>query len=84
MALSLKNAETDSLARALAALTGETLTDAVRVALVERLERVRRQKGESGRLAETLMEIGRHCAALPDLNRLSPDEIIGYDEHGMW
>jgi antitoxin VapB len=30
------------------------------------------------------MEIGRHCAALPDLDPRSPDAIIGYDEHGMW
>jgi antitoxin VapB len=30
------------------------------------------------------MEIGRHCAALPDLDARSPDEIIGYDENGMW
>jgi antitoxin VapB len=84
MALSLKDKETDRLARAVAALTGETLTDAVRVALAERLERVRMRRGESGRLADQLMEIGRHCAALPDLDARSPDEIVGYDENGMW
>jgi len=84
MALSLKDKETDRLARAVAALTGETLTDAIRVALAERLERVRLRRGESARLAEQLMEIGRHCAALPDLDSRSPDEIVGYDENGMW
>jgi antitoxin VapB len=41
MALSLKDPETDRLARALAALTGETLTEAIRKALAERLERER-------------------------------------------
>jgi hypothetical protein len=30
------------------------------------------------------MEIGRHCAALPDYDTRSPDEIVGYDETGMW
>ena len=84
MALSLKDKETDRLARAVAALTGETLTDAVRVALAERLERVRLRQGEPAGLAERLMEIGRHCAALPDLDPRSPEEIVGYDENGMW
>ena len=84
MALSLKDRETDRLAREVAALTGETLTDAVRKALAERLERERLRRGESPGLAERLLEIGRHCAALPDLDPRTPDEILGYDEFGMW
>ncbi len=84
MALSLKDKETDRLAREVAALTGETLTDAIRKALAERLERERLRRGGSKRLAERLMEIGRHCAALPDIDTRSPDEIVGYDETGMW
>lgn len=39
MALSIKTAEADSLARTLTRLTGETLTEAVTVALRERLAR---------------------------------------------
>lgn len=89
MALNLKDKETDRLARAVAALTGETLTDAVRVALAERLERERLRHGASvGEdnlgLADQLLAIGRHCASLPDLDRRGPDEIIGYDENGLW
>jgi antitoxin VapB len=84
MALSLKDKETDRLARAVAALTGETLTDAIRVALAERLERVRLRRGETIRLAEQIIEIGRHCAALPDIDARTADEIVGYDETGMW
>ncbi len=34
-------------------------------------------------LVEDLLEIGRHCAALPTFDDRSPDEIIGYDEHGI-
>ncbi|ATQ41736.1 type II toxin-antitoxin system VapB family antitoxin [Caulobacter mirabilis] len=41
MALSIKTEEADRLARELAALTGETLTDAVTNALRERLARER-------------------------------------------
>ncbi len=84
MALSLKDKETDRLAREVAALTGETLTEAIRKALAERLERERLRRGGSVQLADRLMEIGRHCAALPDLNSRSADEIVGYDENGIW
>jgi antitoxin VapB len=84
MALSLKDPETDRLARAVAALTGESLTDAVRKSLAERLERERVRRGEPVGLAARLREIGEHCAALPDFDSRTPDEIIGYDETGMW
>ena len=84
MALSLKDKETDRLAREVAALTGETLTDAVRTALAERLERERLRRGGPTRLADRLLEIGRHCAELPGFDARSPDEIVGYDEDGMW
>jgi antitoxin VapB len=85
MALSLKDPETDRLAREVARLTGESLTQAVRKALSERLERERLRRGQSARrLVEELNEIARHCAALPDLDTRSPDEIIGYDENGLW
>jgi antitoxin VapB len=84
MALSLKDPETDRLARAVAALTGKSLTDAVRRSLAERLEQERLRRGEPADLAARLREIGEHCAALPDFDRRTPDEIIGYDETGMW
>ncbi len=84
MALSLKDEETDRLARAVAALTGETLTEAIRVALAERLQREQLSRGGSPRLAERLLEIGRSCAALPDRDPRSPEEIVGYDDTGMW
>jgi antitoxin VapB len=84
MALSLKDKETDRLAREVASLTGETLTDAVRTALAERLQRERLRRGKPARLSDRLLEIGAHCAALPDFDTRSPDEIVGYDEAGMW
>lgn len=82
MPLSIKDAETERLARELAKETGETITQATSKALAERLLRVRGRRRVPG-LAERLMEIGRHCAALPDLDTRSPDEIIGYDEIGV-
>jgi antitoxin VapB len=82
MALSIKHPEADRLARELAARTGESLTDAVVIALRERLAR------ETGRarsvpLREELAEIRRRCSALPVVDDRSADEIIGYDEYGL-
>ena len=79
MALSLKDKETDRLAREVAALTGETLTYAIRKALAERLERERLRRGKTVRLADRLMQLGRECAALPDYDKLraaKPDALI--------
>ncbi|MBI3925637.1 MAG: type II toxin-antitoxin system VapB family antitoxin [Armatimonadetes bacterium] len=82
MALSIKNEEADRLARELAELTGESLTEAVVLSLRERLERKRALKSNRP-LAERLMEIGRQCADLAVLDARSPDEILGYDQNGL-
>jgi antitoxin VapB len=85
MALSLKDPETDRLAREVARLTGESLTEAVRTALAERLARERLRRGRPRiRLAEQLNALALECAALPDFDTRTPDEIIGYDKNGMW
>ncbi len=82
MPLNIKDPATEHSVRELAALTGETVTTAVRRAAEDRLHRVR-QARSAGSLAAELLEIGRRCAALPDLDQRTPDEIVGYDEHGL-
>jgi antitoxin VapB len=82
MALSIKDPEADRLARALAARTGETLTEAIVVALRERLAR-QTGRGRVVPLSEELAAIRRRCAALPVIDTGSADVIIGYDEHGL-
>jgi antitoxin VapB len=84
MAISLKDPETDRLARAVAALTGETLTAAVRKALAERLERERLKRGDRDARLARIREIAERFARLPVYDDRSPDEIVGYDETGMW
>jgi len=82
MALNIRNPEAEKLATALAKITGETKTEAVTVALRDRLERVRRER--SGRpLADELDDIALRCASLPVLDDRSAEEILGYDEHGV-
>ena len=82
MALNIRNRKTEELAEALVRLTGGTRTEAVTKALLDRLERVRRQR--SGRsLASKLDEIALHCASLPVLDDRASEEILGYDESGL-
>jgi antitoxin VapB len=83
MAFSIKNDETDQLARQLADLTGETITEAVTVALRERLARVRHRPTSQLPVSERLLAIGRDCAALPVLDARSDEEILGYDDAGL-
>jgi len=82
MPISIKNNQTEMLARKLAELTGETLTEAVRAAVAERYDRLRRAR--SGRsLASELNAIALRCAKRSVVSPLSADEILGYDESGV-
>ena len=81
MALSIKSPEAERLARLVAQETGESLTSAIECALRERLERLRRRQNARV-LTEKLRDIVRRVHALPTLDDRTPEEIIGYDEHG--
>lgn len=82
MALSIQNPEAEQLARELAEKTGESVTEAVVNSLRERLQRERR-RSEAPRLRDEIRAIGERCAALPVLDPRSPEEILGYDFHGL-
>jgi len=82
MALSIKDLETETLARELARRTGESITEATRRALQDRLRRVVGAK-RAPMLLEEMAEIRKRVATLPVLDRRSPDEILGYDEDGL-
>ncbi len=78
MVLSIKSERADQLARDLAALTGESITDAVVASLEARLELERRRR--TGRGLDDIVERFRQ---LPLLDPRDPDDIIGYDEYGL-
>jgi antitoxin VapB len=82
MAISVKSADAENLARKLSGLTGESLTAAIVTALRERLERLERA-GQQAVVVEQLNTIARRCAELPVLDTRTAEEIIGYDEHGV-
>ena len=84
MALSIKNRETEALARELAAITQKPLTQAVHEALKREIERqaVTKLLPAKSR-AQIAMEIGKRSAARPKINTLSEDEILGYNARGI-
>jgi antitoxin VapB len=82
MPLNIKDPEVYQLARQVSDLTGETLTDAVRQALRERLQRTERARSDP-QWIEKLREISDRCAARPVLDSRSDEELAGYDEFGV-
>jgi len=82
MSLNIKSEQTHRMAKELARLTGEGMTEAVREAVRERLERLRGDSNE--RLAERLLQIGRECAAhLKEPYKTIDHGELLYDEKGL-
>ena len=65
MSLSIKDPEAVRLVRAVTQYTGETMTQAVIVALRERLLREERKAQDIEGLLDEVMALGRHFASLP-------------------
>jgi antitoxin VapB len=82
MALSIRNKEAERLAREVARETGESITLAIQRSLEERLLRLSGRR-VAGDLADEILRIGARCAAFPDVDTRSPDEILGYDANGI-
>ncbi len=82
MAVLIKDPETDRLIRLLAQHTGESITEAVRQAASERLERLERRPGrvDRARLARLLGEV----QALPvgDARRV-PESVVADEAEGQ-
>jgi antitoxin VapB len=83
MALSIKTAEADKLARALVRLTGETLTEAVTAALRERLQRERARRAATDNLPERLLRLARKLRTRYDTRPVTKTEwdAATGDEH---
>ncbi len=90
MALNIKDLETERLAAEVAALAGETKTRAVKVALVERKERLTRRIVRPDRLGRLrrFLEEEAWPQIPPDvldkrLTRQEREAILGYGEDGV-
>lgn len=82
MALSIKDRETERLARSLAQLTGENITTATKRAIEERLRRLGGQRRKAT-LLKDMAEIRRRWSEMPVADGRAAEEILGYDEHGL-
>jgi antitoxin VapB len=82
MPLSIKNAETEKLAREISKETGETLTDAITNSLRDRLQRLRGRR-DAKNLIQEVDDILHRVDTLPNLDDRSEDEILGYDSQGI-
>lgn len=80
MPINIKYAATDAKVRELAALTGESITDAVRIPIEQRLRREspRHRAGVAARL----LALGATLSARPRLLEADADATIGYDAFG--
>ena len=75
MAISIKDPDTDRLARELAAVTGESLTEATRAELVERLERHQRPERRYS-MREAALRIRERLNTLPVVDANVRDELV--------
>ncbi len=82
MPLSIKNPETEELARKISNETGESITDAITIALRDRLQRLRGRR-HAKNLIQEVDDILHRVDALPTLDDRSEDEILGYDSQGL-
>jgi antitoxin VapB len=80
--ISIKNVETEQLARELAKETGETITEVIKRSLQDRLQRLRGRRHARG-LPEQVEDILQRMDTLPTLDDRAEDEIVGYDQDGI-
>jgi antitoxin VapB len=70
------------LATELSTYTGETVEEAIRSSLSERISKVRQTNGKE--LAKkALIDVARRCSSRPVIDPRSVDDILGYDKNGL-
>lgn len=82
MALNIKNEETHKLALRLAKLTGENMTEAVTIAVRERLDRIQSERRPN--LADRILAISKDCGTRwkEPFKTIDHGEFL-YDENGL-
>ena len=90
MPLNIKNAEVESLAAELAAMTGETKTEAIRKALKERRQRLSYQIVRPNREQELLRFLEKEVwSTIPEkllgrrISQAEQDKILGFGAEGV-
>lgn len=91
MALNLKNREVETLASEVARMAGETKTEAIRRALLERKARLQLAGGRSGNKESLRDFLARsvwphvlpEARGKPPITREEEDDILGYGPEGV-
>ena len=86
MAINIKNAEAEQLARELARRRKQGITEVVIDALRKEVERERRKPRREGaeECQRRVQDIVEHFNRLPHLDNRSDDEILGYNDRGRF
>lgn len=86
MALNIKNAETEKLVRELARRRGQGITEALTDVVRREVERERRKprRGDKEAFRRRIAAIVDEFNRLPVVDARSPDEILGYNEQGLF
>lgn len=82
MALSIRNPRAEKLAKEIATISGENITQVIIHALENHIERLRGSRVFPDTVEE-IMNISRRCSSLPDIDKRTPDEILGYNKIGV-
>lgn len=90
MALNIKNREVEELASEVARLTGESKTEAIRMALTERRQRLEQGLDPAGRaerlrsfFAEEIWQVLPAGERGRPISKREREEILGYGEGGV-
>jgi antitoxin VapB len=86
MALNIKNSETERLARELARRRKQGITEVLSDVLRKEVERERRKPGREDHAAfkRGIDEIVERVRRLPVLDDRTDDDILGYNEQGLF
>jgi antitoxin VapB len=82
VAVLIKDEEADQLIRLLAERTGESMTEAIKKAVKERLKQTRPSEAEIAQRKRRIAELLAQADAMPTVDDRTADEIIGYNEQG--
>ncbi len=83
--MNIQDPQVEDMAKQLASLTGQSLTDAIKTAVAQALDQAQANQvlHQPRPLVDRLNEIALRCAALPDYDQRSADDILGYDNYGL-
>jgi len=82
MSLNIKDPEVHQLAKELAELTGENMTQAVGIAVKDRLMRVRSERKKKRMSVKGMMALGKHVRSKIKGPLVDHAELL-YDERGL-